>query len=351
MNRRDLLRQLSALALLGSGGMAEACGRSRRPPAAGMEDELSIYNWSDYIADSTIPGFEREFGVKVTYDTYESNEEMLAKLEAGASGYDIVVPTGYVVPVLAAGHLLYPLEQSLLPNRENLSPVFENPPYDPAQRFTVPWLWAMSGLAWRRDRMPQPPESWDVFFDRRLAGKLTMLDDVREVIGAMLRYRGHSINSTDPGELAQARQDAIAAKPNLKAFVSAPVKDQLIAGDVWIAQLWNGDTAQAADQQPAISWTLPREGSIIGTDNLVILAGAPHKRAAHAFINYILRPEVAAAIAEATRFGSPNVKAPPLMRNPVPLPTAAEMARLEWEQDLGPATVLWDRIWTEIKSA
>ncbi len=351
MNRRAALRRLAAAALLGPGGLLQACGRRREQGVGQMEDRLSIYNWSDYIADSTIPDFEREFGVRVTYDTYESNEEMLAKLQAGASGYDLVVPTGYIVPVLADSNLLLPLRKDLLPNRKNLSPVFSAPPYDPRQRYTVPWLWAMSGLAWRRDLVPAPPHSLKVFFDGALAGKLTLLDDVREVIGAMLRYRGHSINSTDPAELAQARRDAIAAKRNLKAFVSAPVKDQLVAGDVWIAQLWNGDTAQAADQQPAIQWTLPREGAIVGTDNLVVLASAPHKRAAHAFIDYVLRPEVAARIAEATRFGSPNAAAQPLIRNPVALPTPEEMARLEWEKDLGAATEVWDRIWTEIKAA
>lgn len=351
MNRRELLRQLAALAVAGSGGLAQACARRREEGVGEMEDKLSIYNWSDYIADSTVPDFEREFGVQVTYDTYESNEEMLAKLQAGASGYDIVVPTGYIIPVLAAGNMLFPLRSDLLPNRRNLAPVFSAPPYDPGGRFTVPWAWAMGGIAWRRDLISAEPESWGVFFDQTLAGKLTMLDDPREVIGAMLRYRGHSLNSTDPAELAQAREDCIAAKRNLKAFVSAPVKDQLVAGDVWAAQLWNGDAAQAATQQPALSWSLPREGAMIGTDNMVVLASAPHKRAAHAFINYVLRPKVAAAIAEATHYGSPNAAAQSLIKHPVPLPTADQMSRLEWERDLGGATELWDRIWTEIKAA
>src|SRR5262249_22295558 len=156
---------------------------------------------------------------------------------------------------------LAPLSARYLSNRANLAPIFRGLAHDPEDRYTVPWQWGMTGIAWRTDLIPERPESWGVFLDSRYRGKLTMLDDVRDVIGAFLRLRGHSLNSIEPAELETARRDAVQAKQNLKAYLSAPVKAQLIAGDVWLAQLWNGDAAQAAREQPALSWLLPKEGS------------------------------------------------------------------------------------------
>src|SRR6187397_651535 len=215
--RRFLLGGVRAgLSLSVLGSLLEACSRETRsdtgtadlPP---LEKELHIYNWSDYIAEDTVANFEREFGVRVTYDTYESNEEMVAKLQAGASGYDIIVPSGYIVPVLLATKLIVPLHRKYLTNWDNISPIFQNLPTDPGTLHTVPWQWGTSGIAYRRDKVTTAVDSWAVFFDRRLGGKMTMMDDAREVIGAMLRYRGHSLNSVKPAELAQAKQDAIAA--------------------------------------------------------------------------------------------------------------------------------------------
>ena len=212
-------------------------GAARPPvPRAGsaelgaLEPELNIYNWSDYIGPEVIPGFEKEFGVQVTYDTFESSEEMVAKLQAGATGYDLVVPTTYAVTVLLESGLLAPLSQKYLTNIGNIAPVFRGLGHDPQNKYAVPWQWGMTGIAWRKDLVSAVPESWSVFLGQEPRGKMTMLDDVRDVIGVFLRLRGHSINSTDPGELEAARKDAIAAKKNLKAYLSAPVKAQLIAG-------------------------------------------------------------------------------------------------------------------------
>lgn len=350
---------LAGLLGIGAAGPALLGSCRERPdtPRAGsdelgpLERELNIYNWSDYIAPEIIPAFEREFGVRVTYDTFESSEEMVAKLQAGARGYDLIVPTTYGVTALLALKLLAPLSTRYLTNSGNLAPVFRGLAHDPQNRYTVPWQWGMTGLAWRTDRIASPPTSWGVFLDPRYRGKLTMLDDPREVIGAFLRFRGHSLNSMDPAELDAAREDAVAAKRNLKAYVSAPVKAQLIAGDVWLAQFWNGDTAQAAREQRALAWALPKEGGTLWIDSLAVPAAAPHPRAAHEFINFILRPEIGAALSTATGYGSPNQAAMPHLEQPVPYPSPNELARLEISQDLGRASALWDDIWTRIKSA
>jgi spermidine/putrescine-binding protein len=359
LSRRELVARALGLGLGlgGVGSVLAACGArdEARPSASAdlgpIERELHIYNWSDYIADDTVPNFEREFGVRVTYDTYESAEEMIAKLVAGATGYDIIVPTGYVVPVLLATGLIAPLSRQYLTNWGNVSPIFQNLPTDPGNRYTVPWQWGTSGIAYRSDKVTIPVDSWAIFNQRPLTGKMTMMDDAREVIGAMLRYRGHSLNSMDPAELARAKRDAIAAKSQLKAYISAPVKGQLVSGDVWLAQLWNGDTVQAQAEQSAIAYVIPKEGCSIWNDSLCMPATARHRRAAHEWMNYILRPEVGAAISRATGYGSPNVAATKLLEHPVVYPTQEELHRLEFPVDLGEGTAVWDQIWTEIKSA
>ena len=318
--------------------------------AGPLERELRIFNWSDYIAADTISRFEKEFNIRVTYDTYESNEEMAAKLVAGGDGYDIVSPSGYLVPVLTEAGLLQPLDHAVLSNWRNLLPLFVNAEADRGGRYAMPYQWGTTGLAFRRDLVMAPPTSWGDLGSSALTGKVTMLDDGREVLGAMLRWRGHSVNSIDRGELDAARRDALAIKPNLRAYLSATVKGQLVSGDIAVAQLWSGDTRQAQLEESRIEFTIPVEGTLIFTDYLVLPRRAPNRRAAHAFLNYVLRPEVAAEIAEQTGYGPANGAAIARMRRPVAAPDAEMLSRLEFQRDLGPATDLWDRLWTEVKA-
>jgi spermidine/putrescine-binding protein len=364
--REFVLRALGLGLSLGSvGALLQACQRGDQASRGStdsasaeamadlgpIEKELHIYNWSDYIAEDTVPNFEKEFGVKVTYDTYESNEEMVAKLQAGAAGYDIVVPSGYIIPVMVTIDLITPINKKYITNFNNISPIFQDLPTDQGNKHTIPWQWGTSGIAYRTDKIETPIDSWAVFHDKRYARKITMMDDGREVIGSQLRYRGHSLNSTKPAELAQAKADSITAKMNLKAYISAPVKAQLISGDVWVSQLWNGDTNQAKAEQPNLGYVIPKEGCTIWGDSMCIPKRAPNKRAAHEWMNYTLRPEVGAALSEATGYGTPNAAAAKIMKNPVPYPTEAELQRLEYQADLGKDTAMWDQIWTEIKSA
>ena len=318
--------------------------------AAGpLERELRVFNWSDYVAPDTIPRFEREFHVRVIYDTYEGNEEMIAKLVAGGDGYDIVGPSGYLVPVLAAGGLLRPLDHAVLTNWANLLPVFVNAEQD-GGRYSMPYQWGTSGIAYRRDLVASAPTSWGVFTDPTLRGRMTMLDEGAEVLGAMLKWRGNSWSATDHAQLERAKVDALAVKPNLRAYISGPVKSQLVSGDIAVAQLWSGDTGQAAADEPRVQFAVPVEGSEIFADHLAVPRRAPSPRAAHAFLNYILRPEVAAEIAEQTGYGPANGAAVSRMKTPVPPPDAATMSRLEFPRDAGPAKDLLDRLWTEVKA-
>lgn len=355
--RRTFLRHCARLGLsLPTASLLWGCVTRREPPppdemappADGpLEREVRIFNWSDYVGRDTLARFEAETGVRVVYDTFESNEEMVAKLVAGGDGYDLIGPTGYLVPVLRDGGLLQPLDHAALPGWEAIAPFFHEAAGDPRGRYGMPYQWGMTGIAWRADRVP-PPTSWGAFAEP--GAPMTMLDDGREVLGAMLKWRGHSLNSTDPALVRAAAADARAVKPNLRAYVSTPVKGQLISGDIVLAQLWDGDARAAAMEEPAIAFAVPAEGGNIFTDFLAIPRGAPHRNAAHAFLRYILRPEIAAEIAEQTGYGPCNTAALARMADPVRLPDAAFLARMEFQADLGAATELWDRAWTEVKA-
>jgi spermidine/putrescine-binding protein len=358
--RRDFLRRCAQLGMSAStASLLLGCITKRTPPptdeaaasAAGpLERELRIFNWSDYIGRTTVADFEREFGVRVSYDTYESNEELVAKLVAGGGGYDIICPTGYIVPLLAEGGLLQPLDHGVLTHWSNLLPLFVEQGVDAGGRYAMPYQWGMTGVAYRTDLVPTPPSSWGLFADPTMRGRVTMMDDGREVLGAMLRWRGHSLNATEPALLEAAKRDALGIKPNLRAYITAVVKGQLISGDIAASQIYLSDARMARGEESRVAFAVPQEGSTLYADYLAIPRDAPNRRAAHAFLNYVLRAEVGAAISNDAGGASPNGAALPFLTDPVPPPDAALQARLEFQRDLGAATDVWDRMWTEVKA-
>jgi spermidine/putrescine-binding protein len=335
-------------------GAAGAAACSRRP-------RLNVYNWSDYVAPDTVANFESETGIEVRYGTYESIPEMLAKVMSGNSGWDIVFPSAeYIQPMLEMG-LLAPLRAEWLPNLDALEASFRRPPWDPELRWSVPYMWGVTGIVYRSNLRPSlnwPPESWRDLWSARLAGKITMLDDPPEVLGACLKMLGYSLNSSHPAELAQAQREAIAQKHLVRAYLNAEVRDQLVAGDVAAAQAWAVTAAQAIQAAPGkLAFTFPREGFARFADTMAILRESRRQEAAHSFLNYLLRPAVSAKIAiavqTATANGSAHALLPPELRdNPVLYPPPETLARGEWfEAQSAASQRLRDRLWTEIKSA
>lgn len=339
MNRRVFV--------LGMTGLAGCARRKRR---------LNVFNWSNYVAPETIPEFEKEFGVRVRYAVYESNEAMLARVLSGNSGWDVVFPThSYVEPMGKMG-LLAELDHSRLPNLAHLAPPFRSPEWDPELRWSVPYMWGGTGIAYNRAVVPAPV-SWADLWRKDLAGRLTMLDDPFEVLGACLKKLGFSLNSTNDRELRLAAREAIAQKRLLRAYLNAEVRDQLVAGDVLAAQLWATTAQQAMDVSPQLAFVYPSEGFGLYADTAAILRESRHKELAHEFLNYLLRPHVAASVVRATKTATANAGAlalleEPLRRNRTLYPPPEVLARGEWFRPM-PAAVqrLRDRLWTEIKSA
>jgi spermidine/putrescine transport system substrate-binding protein len=336
------------LFFLGLAGLA-GCTRDSRP-------RLNVYNWSNYVAPDTIPNFEREFGVAVRYGAYESNEEMLAKALTGNSGWDVVFPSNYLIRPMVENSLLAPLRHQWLPNLSNLEPRFQAPSWDPNLQWCVPYMWGASGIVFNRKLNPAPA-AWSDMWRPELRNRITMLDDPAEVLGACLKKLGYSLNSCQPGELERARREAVAQKALLRAYLNAEARDQLVSGDIAAAQLWATTSQQAIDAAPQLGFVYPAEGFALYADNAVVLRESRRERIAHEFLDYLLRPRVAASIVTATRTATANGSAmallPESVRSSLTLyPPPETLQRGEWFEPLPTAAQrLRDRLWTEIKSA
>lgn len=320
----------------------------------GSEPVLNLYIWSNYIAPATVQKFERRHHVRVNLDTYDTNEAMLAKLQAGNPGYDLLCPSNYPVEQLVRQGLLLALDRSALPHFENLDPRLLDREHDPGNRYSVPYLWGTCGIGYSR-RKAGPIDSLAALWDPRFAGRILVVDDVREAAGAALKWKGLSANATDPKLLELARDLLLRQKPLVKTYNSSNYEDVLLSGDVWVALGWNGQFARAMQQDPDIDYVIPKEGGTFALDSLVVPRDAPHPELAHAFIDFTLEAEIAAEICRTTGYSTPNLAGaallPPEVRaNRATFPPPDVLDRLELLRDLGPATALYDRLWTEVKS-
>lgn len=318
---------------------------------------LRIFIWEEYIDPAVFRLFEQEVAVRVIEDNYGSNEDMRAKLQAGGALYDLIVPTDYMVGLLRQDGLLLPLDLSRIPNLQYVAPRFRDPPSDPGHRYSIPYQWGITGIGYDKSQVLPPPSSWaDLFDPGRMAPyrhRISMLNDMREVIGAALLSLGFSPQSTDPQELAQAQALLQRQKPLLAKYDSEAFEDSLASGETVMAQGWSGEIAMAQRQNPAIAFVIPREGTLMFVDNWAIPKGARHKALAEDFINFVLRPEISARIVNHARYASVNEAAKPfidaeILRGPsYAEPTGITLWRLE---DLGPANQLYERVWLELRA-
>jgi spermidine/putrescine transport system permease protein len=352
LERGGSARGVAAPALLGFAILAAPFALARPPGGGGRP--LNLYIWSEYIGAETIAKFAKRHGVRVNVDLFDSQEALLAKLQSGGTAYDVVCPTNYMVEILRKQGLLQPLDRTALAHFDNLDPRFLNRLDDPGDRYTIPYLWGTCGIGYRKSKVGAV-DSWEALWDPRYRGRILMLDDPRETFGTVLKMMGESVNATDPELLARAREKLIEQKPLVGSYDSASFDLKLLAGDVWLAQGWNGQFAKIGAKDADIAFVIPREGSTIYVDTLAIPVSAPHPELAHAFLDFTLEADIAAEICRTMRYPTPNRAALPLLPpeirdDPVGFPPPADLARTEFLQDLGEATLVYDRMWTEVKS-
>jgi putrescine transport system substrate-binding protein len=343
---------------------------------ADEEQVLHVYNWSDYIADEALAQFQQETGIKVVYDVYDSNEILEAKLLAGRSGYDLVFPTArpFAQRHIKAG-IYQPLDKSALQNYGNLDPVImaNLAEVDPGNAHVVPYMWGTTSIGYNVDKVAAalgadtPVDTWALIFDPENAEKLadcgiSLLDDPTEVISAALIYLGKDPNSTAPEDLAAVTELLGKVRPHIRYFHSSQYINDLANGDLCVAHGYSGDVLQARDRADEagnnvrVALTIPREGAIIAVDVMAIPADAPHPRNAHAFIDFLLRPEVIAKITDYVAFANPNPASfelldPEVRNDPGIFPSPAVMERLVSPAELAPADQrARTRAWTRIKT-
>jgi len=314
---------------------------------------LNVYNWDTYIDPTVLTGFEQKFGARVNYTTFLSNEELIAALQSG-SAYDVVVPSGYAIDQLWRGQLLYPLNKDNIPNLKNIAPQFANPSFDPGNRYCAPYLWWTMGIGYNKEKIGHAITGWHDFFDPAYAGRIALLDGARDTLGVALVYLGYSPNTTSAPEILAARDFLLAQLDNVAVIALDDGQDLLAAGEVDLVVEWGGDMFQVMAEHPELEYVIPLEGSTMGSEGMCIPAAAEHKQLAELFINYVLEPEVSAAIANYTRYPTPNQAALPLINlvdrnNPAIYPAAEIQARLFMYANLGPeVALLYEQAWADI---
>jgi spermidine/putrescine transport system substrate-binding protein len=336
-------------------------GSDKPKKAAELTGVLHYYNWADYVNPETYTAFTAATGVKIKKDFFVSNEELQAKLQGGARGFDLAAPTGYMVQILADAGLLEELDWSQLPTVEkNLDAQFRKLPYDPDDKWSVPKDWGTTGFMYRSDMVKERPTTWREFVDLAkgpYSGKVTVLDGIPECVGSMLCMLGYSYNSADEGEIEKAKQELIDLKPHILAITSTEYKQMLIDGKAVMALGWNGDGAAVAAKKPA-EYVIAEEGGELWVDAYVIPKGAENPTAAHAWIDYVYEPKANSLETEFTYYGSPvkrdllsPVMAKKVFTNDDVFPPESTLKKLEPNAVTPEGTKLRDRAWTEFKAA
>ncbi len=337
-----------------------------------LSEELSVFNWADYIDEEMITQYEEEYGVNIIYDTFASNEDLLAKLQAGATGYDVIFPSDYMVAIMIDLGLLHEIDTSKLANFANMDPLFLNAPFDPGNQHCVPYQWGTTGIGYRAGNAffeENPPDSWAYLFEPELLsqfsdGGVNVLNDPRELPAAALLYLGYDPNTIDPDELNEARDLILQAKPYWKSFNSENYDETLLIPDeVVFTHAWSGDVALAYwetydEETEDGNWyySIPNEGAVKWLDNICITASTERYETALHFMNYLLDAEVGAAITNYTYYGSPNQAAKEFILEEILAdesiyPPEEVEAKLVWLTEVDEDAVhLYDELWTAVKS-
>lgn len=352
-------------------GMLASCAPGEQAavaPSGQGDNILRLFNWNNYISRQTVVRFEQACQCRLTQDYYSDNEELLAKLAAGATGYDLLVPTGNAMETLIRQEALVPLDKSRLPNLVNIDPGYLGTVFDPDNRYSVPYATTITLLGFNREKLTElglPVDSWAIIFEpeylEKIKGRVTVLDSQRELMAAALRYLGYSANDTSETHWQQAKALIIRAKPYWAAFSNTSYIRELAVGNLWVAHGYSNDMFQAAQDAKktgrpfTVDFAIPKEGGVLALDSMVIHHSGQRPDLAHQFIDFMLEGKNSAELTNLTGSGNPNMDAKPyihpeIVANPAIFPDSIQLARLEMLEDIDHTQRrLLSRIWTEIK--
>lgn len=354
MKRRFILS--CSLALVASLGLT-GCGSNASAEADGSKT-LNIYAWAGEIPDSIVKDFAAETGIKVTVDTFDSNETMIAKLQAGNSGYDVVEASQYAVGLLADRKLIAEIDQTRVEGLENLADKFADPSYDPGNRHSIPWAWGTTGILYNEKCTNSPVTGWADMWNEAYKGKVYMLDNMLSAYIAGLQIDGLSATSTDEADIAKATDRLLAQKPMLAGYNSTNYADLIAVGDACIAQSYSGTVAaKAVENNEDVHYILPKEGGTLWTDSFSVVTGTKSEDAAYAWLNYTLKPEIAARLTDEASLATPNQAAQKLVKDQSLVSNSAiyapeeDLEHAEFIVDPGAALSFYQSGWTRVRAS
>lgn len=330
-------------------------------PVAALADQevVNVFNWEDYIDREVLVMFEQETGIHVAYDIFTQNEDMIMKMENHPGAYDLVFPSEYMVERLLAAGKLAELNYDNIPNFKYMAENLVDPSYDPKNAHSVPYMWGTLGILYNTTKVDDVVDSWGILLDTKYKNEVIMMDSIRDAFGLALRYLGYDMNSTNFAELNEATQLLIKQKQSgvVKAYQMDETKDKMVAGEGSLAVMYSGDAQYSIELNPDLSYAVPKEGSNIWVDCMVIPADAKHKENAEKLINFLCRPDIAQLNCEAIGYSSPNTAAIEAMgeeyaENPVQNPDAEAVANCQYYHDLDSASqTIWNTLWQQVKNA
>ncbi|WP_437288100.1 polyamine ABC transporter substrate-binding protein [Sorangium sp. So ce406] len=354
-----ILMVVPLMALLGCGkkespapqAAASGSGPAAEPKAGG---ELNLFGWSEYIPQEVLDGFTKETGIKVNYETYASNEEMMSKLLAGSTRYDLIQPSEYAVEALIKQNKLQPLDHARIPNLKNIAPTFRNQAHDPELKYTVPYMGTTVGIVVNTEKVKEPIKGFKDVFQPKYKGRIVALNDAREIVAWVMVTMGLDANDVTPENLAKIKPTLAEWIKLVKVFDSDSPKTALLNGDVDIGVVWSGEAALLyQEDKNKFQFVLPAEGTHKAIDSLAVPTNAENKIGAEMFMNHILRPEVSKLISDKFPYTNPNTEArklltPEQLANPASYPPLAGM---ETFHDIGKAAADVDKLVTDLKAS
>ena len=341
----------AAAAEPGAAAPAPAAVPAPLPPGVGKE--LNLFAWSEYVPQSVIDGFTAETGIQVNYETYASNEEMLAKLVSGAQRYDLIQPSEYTIEALIKENQLLPVDWSKVPNIKNIGKEYKNLAHDPQQKYTVPWMAGSVGITINSEKIKDPIKGYKDVFQKKYDGRIIILDDSREIVSWALETLGHGPNDVTDETLAAVKPLLQTWLPLVKVYDSDSPKTALLNGDVDLGVIWSGEAALLYKENKKFQYILPEEGAHQFLDSLAIPVNAANPQGSMLFMNYILRPEVSRLISTDFPYTNPNLEArglltPEELANPASYPKGNP--KLAGFRDIGDRAAAIDKLITDLKA-
>ena len=344
---RKVTLTLCVLGLAALSALLTGCGQDR--------PTLYVYNWGDYIDEDILEEFEKEFNMKVVYDTFSTNEDLYVKLKSGGSTYDVIFPSDYMLTRMLNENMLEKIDLSKIPNHRHIDESLMGTVYDPDNEYSLPYMWGTIGILYNTTMVAEPVDSWDALWDPRYAKEILMLDSQRDSMAAALIKLGYSINTLDKKELAEAGELLKQQKPLVLAYVVDEGKDKMVSGEAALALTWSGEAMYAISENDDLAYVIPKEGTNVWFDVMAIPKGAKNLEGALQFMDFLNRPEIALRNADYIGYATPNLAARAMLPeeirdDPQAYPNLDALENAEFFVHLGDTLKDYDRIWTEVKA-